>query len=52
MQDIPHFLTYGKMLAANRLGLDFGGFRETALNPTKFGIQCVKRFTDQLGSLF
>ena len=39
------------MLAANRLGLDFGGFRESALNPTKFGIQCIKRFTDQLGRL-
>tara|TARA_E500000178_G_C16874815_1_gene686155 strand:+ start:204 stop:1064 length:861 start_codon:yes stop_codon:yes gene_type:complete len=51
MQDIPHFLTYGKMLAANRLGLDFGGFRKSALNPTKFGIQCIKRFTDQLGRL-
>ena len=51
MQDIPHFLTYGKMLAANRLGLDFGGFRESAFNPTKFGIQCIKRFTDQLGTL-
>ncbi len=50
MQNIPYFLTYGKMLTAYRLGLDFGGFRKSALNPTQFGIQYIRRFTDQLGS--
>jgi 4-hydroxy-tetrahydrodipicolinate synthase len=28
MQGIPHFLTYGKMLAAERLGIELGGSRE------------------------
>ena len=51
MQGIPHFLTYGKMLAAKRLGLAFGGFRKPALMPTEFGKQCIKRFADQLGKL-
>ena len=51
MQGIPHFLTYGKMLAARRLGVDFGGFRKPELMPTEFGKQCIKRFTDQLGKL-
>ena len=31
MQGIPHFLTYGKMLAAARLGIELGGSREPSL---------------------
>ncbi len=50
MQGIPHLLTYGKMLAALRLGIEHSGSREPALAATTFGSQCVKRFFNQLGT--
>ena len=51
MQGIPHFLTYGKMLAAERLGIDLGGSREPSLLATEFGKECIKRFAQNLGRL-
>jgi 4-hydroxy-tetrahydrodipicolinate synthase len=48
MQGIPHFLTYGKLLAALRLKLDPGGNRDPALTPTKFGYRCTERFANYL----
>ena len=51
MQGIPHFLTYGKMLAAKRLGVELGGSREPALSVTDFGEACIQRFAKRLGRL-
>ena len=51
MQGIPHFLTYGKMLAAARLGIELGGNREPSLRATEFGKECIKRFARNLGPL-
>jgi 2-keto-3-deoxy-L-arabinonate dehydratase len=51
MQGIPHFLTYGKMLAAERLGIELGGSREPSLPATDFGAACIRRFSKQLGLL-
>ena len=48
MQGIPHFLTYGKMLAAERLGIELGGVRKPFLRPTEFGVECIKRFSKKL----
>jgi len=51
MQGIPHFLTYGKMLAAARLGIELGGSREPSLPATDFGTACIRRFLKHLGPL-
>lgn len=51
MQGIPHFLTYGKMLAAERLGIELGGSREPSLPATEFGAACIRRFSERLGPL-
>jgi 2-keto-3-deoxy-L-arabinonate dehydratase len=51
MQGIPHFLTYGKMLAAARLGIELGGSREHSLPATDFGTACIRRFLKHLGPL-
>jgi len=51
MQGIPHFLTYGKMLAAARLGIELGGSREPSLLATDFGTACIRRFLKHLGPL-
>ena len=51
MQGIPHFITYGKALAAARLGIDPGGTREPAKPLTPFGQAIVDRFARQLGPL-
>ena len=51
MQGIPHFLTYGKMLAAARLGIELGGSREPSLPETDFGAACIYRFSKHLGPL-
>ena len=50
MQGIPHFLTYGKMLAAERLGIELGGVRKPCLDVTEFGVECIRRFSEKLGS--
>jgi 2-keto-3-deoxy-L-arabinonate dehydratase len=51
MQGIPHFLTYGKMLAAARLGIELGGSREHSLPATDLGTACIRRFLKHLGPL-
>ena len=51
MQGIPHFQTYGKLLAALRLGLEPGGARDPFLAPTEFGLTCAKRFAARLDRL-
>ena len=51
MQGILHFLTYGKMLAAARLGIELGGSREHSLPATDFGTACIRRFLKHLGPL-
>ena len=51
MQGIPHFLTYGTMLAAARLGIELGGSREHSLPATDFGTACIRRFMKHLGPL-
>ena len=51
MQGIPHYLTYGKLIASIRLDIKFGGCREPALQPTEFGMACARRFASYLGRL-
>lgn len=51
MQGIPHFLTYGRTIAALRLGVDVGGSREPHLPATPFGRSIAERFATQLGPL-
>ena len=51
MQGIPHYLTYGKLIASMRLGIEFGGSRQPALLPTDFGVRCASRFANHLGKL-
>ena len=51
MQGIPHFLTYGKMLAAARLVIELGGSREPSLAATNFGLACIRRFSEYLGPI-
>ena len=51
MQGIPHYLTYGKLVASMRLGIEFGGSREPAMQPTDFGVDCARRFASHLGQL-
>ena len=50
-QGIPHFIVYGKLLAAQRLGIDTGGSRNPALEITPFGNACIKRIASTLGKL-
>ena len=52
MQSISHFLTYGKLLTAERLGIELGGVREPRLDVTKFGVECTKRFSEKIGSFW
>ena len=51
MQGIPHFLTYGKLLAAYRLGIEPGGRRDPQLQPSEFGTASVVRFAERLETL-
>jgi 4-hydroxy-tetrahydrodipicolinate synthase len=51
MQGIPHFLTYGKLLAAHRLGLAPCAGRSPRLEPTRFGEAIAERFAARLGPL-
>ena len=48
MQGIPHFLTYGKMLAAERLGVELGVARKPCLDVIEFGFECISRFSKKL----
>lgn len=51
MQGIPHFLTYGKLLASLRMNISPGGTRGKIKPPTEFGFEITKRFADELGML-
>ncbi len=51
MQGIPHFITYGKTLAAIRLGLEPSFEREPGMAPTLFGLSLIDRFAAILGTL-
>lgn len=51
MQGIPHYLTYGKLIASMRLGIEFGGSRDPTLQATEFGVECARRFASALGPL-
>lgn len=49
MQSIATLLCYGKRIVAWRLGVDTVYDRQPALAPTRFGLECAKRYADQLG---
>jgi 2-keto-3-deoxy-L-arabinonate dehydratase len=51
MQTLPLYLTYGKLIAAHRLGLDPGPQRLPAEPPTPQGAVWAKRFAEVLGPL-
>ena len=51
MQSLDTLHTYGKRLAALRLGLGEVYDRQPALAPHAFGLECVRRFAKQLGPL-
>ena len=51
MQSIEHLVCYGKRIAARRLGLDEVFDREPAVRPTRFGLECARRYADALGPL-
>lgn len=51
MQGIDHFVTYGKLLAARRLGLALAPQARSALRPNSFGVTIVDRLARDLGML-
>jgi 2-keto-3-deoxy-L-arabinonate dehydratase len=51
MQGLPHFILYGKLIAALRLGLAPSHSRRPADEPTAFGIAAAHRFAEALGPL-
>ncbi len=51
MQSLDTLHTYGKRLAALRLGLGEVHDRQPALAPHAFGLDCVRRFAKDLGPL-
>jgi 2-keto-3-deoxy-L-arabinonate dehydratase len=51
MQGLPHFVLYGKLIAALRLGLAPSHSRRPAEEPTAFGVAAAHRFADALGPL-
>jgi 4-hydroxy-tetrahydrodipicolinate synthase len=51
MHSVEQLVCYGKRLAALRLRLPAVHDRAPALVPTAFGLQCVQRYADALGSL-
>ncbi len=51
MQGIPHFVTYGKAIAAARMGIAPSAVREPSKPITPFGQQIVDRFVARLGRL-
>jgi 2-keto-3-deoxy-L-arabinonate dehydratase len=51
MQSLDSLHTYGKRLAALRLGLGEVQDRQPALAPHGFGLECVQRFAKELGPL-
>jgi 2-keto-3-deoxy-L-arabinonate dehydratase len=51
MQSLDTLHTYGKRLAALRLGLGAVNDRQPALAPHGFGLECMQRFAQALGPL-
>ena len=51
MQSLSSFLTYGKLIAALRLGIDPGTARIPAEPPTEHGLAWARRMADRLGPL-
>jgi 4-hydroxy-tetrahydrodipicolinate synthase len=51
MQDIPHFVAYGRLVAALRLGLEPGASRAGLAPVPAFGQAIARRFADALGPL-
>jgi 4-hydroxy-tetrahydrodipicolinate synthase len=51
MQSLSSFLTYGKLIAALRLGIDPGPARIPADPPTEHGLAWARRMADRLGPL-
>jgi 2-keto-3-deoxy-L-arabinonate dehydratase len=51
MQSLDTLLCYGKRLAALRLGLGEVHDRQPGLAPTEFGLDCVRRYAEELGPL-
>jgi 4-hydroxy-tetrahydrodipicolinate synthase len=51
MQSLSSFLTYGKLIAALRLGLDPGPARVPSDPPTEHGLAWARRMADRLGPL-
>lgn len=51
MQSLSSFLTYGKLIAALRLGIPFGTVRVPAEPPTEHGLAWARRMASQLGPL-
>jgi 2-keto-3-deoxy-L-arabinonate dehydratase len=51
MQGLPHFVLYGKLIAALRLGIAPSHNRRPADEPSAFGIAAAHRFADVLGPL-
>lgn len=51
LQSLDMLICYGKRIAALRLGLPEVHDRAPALAPTKFGIECARRYAEMLGPL-
>jgi 4-hydroxy-tetrahydrodipicolinate synthase len=51
MQSLSSFLTYGKLIAALRLGIDPGPARVPSEPPTEQGLAWAQRMADRLGPL-
>lgn len=51
MQSLSSFLTYGKLIAALRLGIDPGAARVPAEPPSEHGLAWARRMAGQLGQL-
>jgi len=51
LQSLDTLICYGKRIAALRLGLGEVHDRAPALTPTRFGIDCVRRYAEMLGPL-
>jgi 4-hydroxy-tetrahydrodipicolinate synthase len=51
LQSLDMLICYGKRIAALRLGLPEVHDRAPALAPTKFGMECARRYAEMLGPL-
>ena len=51
MQSVDHLICYAKRIAALRLGLGEVHDRSPGLQPTEFGLSCVRRYAAALGPL-